>query len=137
MSACNQDHHRLVQHGHTDCPECHERLPSVLTLSPPQPTGIEAQVCRDIAARQAVGLKKYGITIADNPAGRVERIRHAYEEACDLCVYLRWELSKAEGEVAKVTERETKKADQKAAIALENEYRRDPSKKPLILNFDL
>lgn len=64
----------------------------------PQPTGIEAQVCRDIAARQAVGLKKYGITIADNPAGRVERIRHAYEEACDLCVYLRWELSKAEGE---------------------------------------
>lgn len=62
------------------------------------PTGIEAQVCKDIAARQAVGLKKYGITIAENPAGRVERIRHAYEEACDLCVYLRWELSKAEGE---------------------------------------
>lgn len=59
-------------------------------------TGIEARVCADIAARQAVGVRKYGGTLADNQAGRVERIRHAYEEALDLAVYLRWELDKAE-----------------------------------------
>lgn len=59
-------------------------------------TGIEALVCADIAARQAVGVRKYGGTLADNPAGRAERIRHAYEEALDLAVYLRWELDRAE-----------------------------------------
>lgn len=59
-------------------------------------TGIEARVCADIAARQAVGVRKYGGTLADNPAGRAERIRHAYEEALDLAVYLRWELDRAE-----------------------------------------
>lgn len=60
------------------------------------PTGIESRVCADIAARQAVGLKKYGMTLEDNPAGRVGRLRHAYEEALDLAVYLKWELEKAE-----------------------------------------
>lgn len=59
-------------------------------------TGIESRVCLDIAARQAVGVRKYGCTLADNPAGRAERIRHAYEEALDLAVYLRWELDRAE-----------------------------------------
>lgn len=61
-------------------------------------TGIEARVCADIAARQARGLHKYGTTLEANPAGRVERIRHAYEEALDLAVYLRWELERAEAE---------------------------------------
>lgn len=32
-----------------------------------QPTGIEAIVCADIAKRQALGIKKYGTTVADNP----------------------------------------------------------------------
>ncbi len=33
----------------------------------PAPTGIEAQVCADIAARQQKGIAKYGTTVADNP----------------------------------------------------------------------
>lgn len=61
-------------------------------------TGIEARVCLDIATRQAVGRKKYGMTLEDNPAGRVERIRHAYQEALDFALYLRWELEAAERE---------------------------------------
>ena len=61
-------------------------------------TGVEAQVCADIAARQRVGIAKYGTTLEGNPAGRVERIRHAYEEALDLPIYLRWELDKAVAE---------------------------------------
>lgn len=58
-------------------------------------TGIEAMVCDLIAVRQGVGIAKYGTTLADNPAGRVERIQHALEEACDLAAYLQWELVRA------------------------------------------
>lgn len=64
----------------------------------PAVTGIEARVCLDIATRQAVGIRKYGMTLEDNPASRVERIRHAYQESLDLSLYLKWELEKAEEE---------------------------------------
>ncbi len=67
-------------------------------MDTPTVTGIEARVCLDIATRQAVGIKKYGMTLEGNPAGRVERLRHAYQEAIDLCQYLKWELEKAEAE---------------------------------------
>jgi septal ring factor EnvC (AmiA/AmiB activator) len=53
------------------------------------PTGIEALVCGDIAARQALGIKKYGQTVADNPLPLRAWLRHGYEEALDLAVYLR------------------------------------------------
>ena len=55
-----------------------------------EPTGIEARVCEDIAARQQVGLAKYGVSVEDSPD---DMLRHAYEEALDLSVYLRaeWE----------------------------------------------
>lgn len=49
-------------------------------------------VCADMQGRSGVGIRKYGTTLADNPAGRRERIQHAYEEACDLAAYLKWEL---------------------------------------------
>lgn len=52
-------------------------------------TGIEAEVCQDIAKRQAMGLKKYGTTVADNPLTKKQWIQHAYEEALDLAVYLK------------------------------------------------
>lgn len=67
-------------------------------MDTPTVTGIEARVCLDIAARQSVGIKKYGMTLEGNPAGRVERIRHAYQEALDMALYLRWELEAAEAE---------------------------------------
>ncbi len=51
-------------------------------------TGIEAIVCKEIARRQQLGIKKYGITVADNPLALREWVRHAKEEALDLAVYL-------------------------------------------------
>jgi hypothetical protein len=57
-------------------------------------TGIEAMVCEDIARRQGLGIEKYGTTLADNPAGRIERLQHAYEEALDLACYLKWEIER-------------------------------------------
>jgi hypothetical protein len=54
-----------------------------------QPTGIEAEVCRDIARRQQVGIAKYGTTVADNPLELRQWLQHAYEECLDQAVYLR------------------------------------------------
>jgi len=53
------------------------------------PTGIEAEVCGDIARRQAFGIAKYGQTVADNPIDLRAWLQHAYEECLDQAVYLR------------------------------------------------
>ena len=53
------------------------------------PEGIEAEVCADIARRQAFGENKYGTTVAENPLSLRAWLHHAYEETLDLSVYLR------------------------------------------------
>ena len=55
------------------------------------PTGIEANVCKDIAERQRLGIAKYGTTVERS---KDDMLRHAYEEALDLSVYLRAELDR-------------------------------------------
>lgn len=54
-----------------------------------KPTGIEAMACADIAKRQAFGLNKYGVSVADNPLELRQWLQHAYEEALDMAIYLR------------------------------------------------
>lgn len=51
--------------------------------------GTEAAVCADIARRQQVGIKKYGVTVADNNLSLAEWLQHAYEETLDKAVYLK------------------------------------------------
>lgn len=46
-------------------------------------------VCADIARRQALGLNKYGVSVADNQLSLREWLQHAYEESMDLSIYLR------------------------------------------------
>lgn len=53
-----------------------------------EPTGIEARVCQDITERQQKGIKKYGVSVANNPLELREWIQHAYEECLDQAVYL-------------------------------------------------
>ena len=60
------------------------------------PTGTEAEVCKDIANRQQMGIIKYGQTVADNPLQLKEWLQHAYEEAMDLAVYLKRAISELE-----------------------------------------
>lgn len=62
-----------------------------------QPTGIEAQVCDDIARRQHFGLAKYGTTVADNPLTHKEWLKHAYFEALDMAIYLKRAMQEPEG----------------------------------------
>jgi hypothetical protein len=50
---------------------------------------IVAAVCADLAARSAVGQRKYGCTLARADLTREQWTRHAYEEALDLACYLR------------------------------------------------
>jgi hypothetical protein len=56
-------------------------------------TGVESRVCEDIAARQRLGIAKYGVTVEQSPDNMLQ---HAYEEALDLAVYLRAEIERRE-----------------------------------------
>lgn len=60
-----------------------------MTVGVFMPEGTEAEVCADIARRQAFGKNKYGTTVAENPLSLRAWLVHAYEEALDLSVYLR------------------------------------------------
>lgn len=53
------------------------------------PTGIEALVCAEIAARQQLGINKYGTTVADNQLSLREWLQHQYEELLDAAIYCR------------------------------------------------
>ncbi len=53
------------------------------------PSGTESAVCEDIARRQALGIAKYGQTVADNPLSLKQWLQHAYEETLDKAVYLK------------------------------------------------
>lgn len=53
------------------------------------PSGVELMVCRDITARQAKGLNKYGFSVAENPLELRAWLNHAYEEALDQAIYLK------------------------------------------------
>lgn len=52
-------------------------------------TGTEGLVCDDIAARQKLGMAKYGTTVCANPLELKAWLQHAYEECLDQAVYLR------------------------------------------------
>ena len=60
----------------------------------PPVSGVEAEVCADIAARQRVGIAKYGRTLAESED---DMMQHAYEEALDLAAYLKAEIIKRRG----------------------------------------
>ena len=49
---------------------------------------IEEEVCFKILKRSEIGKKKYGTTMERNDLSRLEWLKHAQEEAMDLCVYL-------------------------------------------------
>lgn len=54
-----------------------------------EPQGTEARVCEDIAKRQALGINKYGTTVAQNPLELRAWLQHAFEEALDQAIYLK------------------------------------------------
>ena len=60
---------------------------------------IEDSVCNKIQQRAILGLTKYGITLADPNNPHTEELailRHAQEEAMDLCNYLEVRMQQLE-----------------------------------------
>lgn len=51
------------------------------------PTGAEARVCELIAQRQAMGIEKYGTTVAENPLALRAWLVHQLEELLDAAIY--------------------------------------------------
>ena len=51
-------------------------------------TGTEARVCELIAARQRMGVEKYGLTVQGNPLPLRQWLVHGLEEALDMSIYL-------------------------------------------------
>lgn len=50
-------------------------------------TGTEGRVCEFIAARQRMGLAKYGMSVRDNPLTLRQWLVHQQEELADALVY--------------------------------------------------
>lgn len=55
------------------------------------------QVKADLDARSAKGLKKYGVTVSDNPLSLAEWLQHAYEETLDKALYLKRAIQEERG----------------------------------------
>ena len=53
------------------------------------PTGTEAALCELIAARQRLGVAKYGTTVAKSPLELRAWLQHALEECLDQAIYLK------------------------------------------------
>lgn len=64
----------------------------------PIPTGTEAKVCALIAQRQAMGIAKYGTTVASNPLELREWLQHQLEELLDAAIYVQRAIDELEAE---------------------------------------
>lgn len=51
--------------------------------------------------RSNIGIRKYGVTLAESSLGRRELLQHALEEALDLANYLQAEIMRLDAEQAR------------------------------------
>jgi hypothetical protein len=58
--------------------------------------GTEAEVCADIARRQAMGINKYGTTVRDNELTLKQWMQHQYEELLDAAIYCKRAIEELE-----------------------------------------
>ena len=67
-------------------------------------TGTEADVCRDIARRQALGVTKYGTTVRENPLKVRDWLQHQYEELLDAAVYCKRAMEEMDRAVPEIVQ---------------------------------
>ena len=65
------------------------------------PDGAEARICTEIAARQQMGINKYGTTVAENPLSLREWLVHAKQEALDQAIYLQRAIEEIDAKEAR------------------------------------
>jgi hypothetical protein len=63
-------------------------------------SGTEAAICKDIASRQQLGIKKYGTTVRNNNLSLRQWLQHSYEEKLDDIVYMRRAIEEIDEEAA-------------------------------------
>jgi len=85
-------------YGDPECWDCYGGTRFKSIKQKPVAEGIEAMVCEDIARRQAVGLNKYGMSVADNPLLLEAWLQHQYEELLDAAVYCKRALEELKKE---------------------------------------
>ena len=93
---CKSCEHFNNEHGNQECWDCYGYIRFKSKKQKPVAQGIEAMVCEDIARRQAIGLNKYGTSVADNPLLLKAWLQHAYEESLDNAVYLKRAIEEIE-----------------------------------------
>lgn len=65
-----------------------------------EPTGTEAALCELIAARQRLGVAKYGTTVAQNHLELRAWLQHALEECLDQAIYLKRAIEELDAKAA-------------------------------------
>ena len=70
-----------------------------MTVGVFMPEGTEAEVCADIARRQAFGKNKYGTTVAENPLSLLQWLQHAKEECLDQAIYLERAMDEVKAQI--------------------------------------
>lgn len=66
---------------------------------PAQTDPIVDAVRADLLARSQVGIRKYGVTLAENPIQLRDWLQHAYEEALDMANYLKAAIVKLDAQM--------------------------------------
>ena len=72
-----------------------------MTVGVFMPEGTEARICTEIAARQQMGINKYGTTVAENPLSLREWLVHAKQEAIDQAIYLQRAIEEIDAQQAR------------------------------------
>lgn len=60
-----------------------------------KPSRTLSKVVADMSRREKLGLAKYGVTVDHSDLTQRAWLQHAYEEALDLCLYLRRALDES------------------------------------------
>lgn len=60
----------------------------------PAPDAVVEANRRALLQRSQVGVKKYGVTLAESKESMRARLQHALEETLDLANYLQWAIQK-------------------------------------------
>jgi hypothetical protein len=62
------------------------------------PDPVVARTCALLLSRSALGVRKYGTTLAANPLSRKQWLVHARDEALDMALYLQRLIDMEDGE---------------------------------------
>lgn len=80
-----------LEPGSINCTCCPD-IPGCRNIPKDETDPIVDAVCAKLQARSELGIKKYGTTLADNPATVKEKLVHIQEELMDGANYIEWLL---------------------------------------------